>query len=85
MKFVQPMHDRLLVSRMPEPPKSIVITDADLYRYFKVIAIGPKVREVKPHDVVALPGVASAEPDHIIEEGQFIREADIGFIYRESR
>ena len=83
--MIQPMHDRLLVSRMPEPPKSIVITDAELYRYFKVVSIGPKVREVKVNDTVALPGVASAEPDHIIEEGQFIREADIGFIYRETK
>ena len=80
--MIQPMHDRLLVSRMPEPPKNIVLTDAEPFRYFKVISIGPKVREVRPHDIVALPGVASAEPDHITDEGQFIREADIGFIVR---
>ncbi len=81
--MIQPMHDRLLVSRLDGPPKSIILTNAEPYRYFKVIAIGPKVREVRPRDVVALPGVASEEPDHVIDEGQFIREADVGFIIRQ--
>lgn len=82
--MIEPLHDRLLVKRLPEPPSLIHLTDADAYRYFKVIAVGPKVREVKAGQVVALPGVASSEPDHIIAEGQFIREGDIGFTVREN-
>lgn len=73
------MGDRLLVKRLDGPPRNIVLTDADPYRFFKVIAVGPKVEEVKVGEVVALPGIASTDPDHIISEGQFIREGDIGF------
>lgn len=77
--MIQPMHDRLLVSRLAEPPKAILLIGREPYRYFKVLAIGPKVKEVQPGEIVALPGIASAEPDHEIEQAQFIREGDIGF------
>lgn len=82
--MIQPMHDRLLVKRLNAPPRQIVLTDAEPYRYFEVLAVGPKVIGVQVGDIAALPGVASEEPDHIIEEGQFIREADIGFTIQEN-
>lgn len=78
--MIEPTQDRILAERLPEPPRRIILTDAEAFRYFKVIAVGPKVREVKAGQTIALPGVASDYPDHIIEQGQFIREADIGFI-----
>lgn len=74
------MKDRLLVKRLTEPPRTVTITDRDAYRYFKVIAIGPKVDPfIRVGDVVGLPGIASKNPDLEIEEGQFIQYEDIGF------
>jgi len=80
--MIQPLQDRLLVELLPDPPRAITLTDAEKYRYFKVVATGPKVYEVKRGDIVALPGVGSTDPDHVIPEGQFVREGDVGFIIR---
>jgi co-chaperonin GroES (HSP10) len=76
---IQPMHDRVLLERLPAPQTRIVITDAEKHRKFKVLAVGPKCKEVKPKDVVVLPGVASDEPDHSERNMIIVREGDIGW------
>jgi hypothetical protein len=80
--LIQPLADRLLVRRLDQPPCRIMLTDREPYRVFRVVAVGPQVTEVSPGELVVLPGVASTEPDHEIPEGQFIREADIGWKLR---
>ena len=67
----------VLVERCPEQSR-IVLTDRDPSRIAKVIAVGPKCTEVKPGDIVCLPGIASTEPDFDFREAILIHEDDIG-------
>ena len=52
----------------------------------RVLSVGPAVREVKPGDVVNVPGAGNCYPDH--EDGTgigsrvLIREGDIAFVYQ---
>lgn len=89
--MIQPMHDRVLVERIPEPEGVIVIAEKfrDPSRMAKVIAVGPgKWRDgeffktsVKPGDTVHLPGIAAKIPDWDGSNAQIlIQEADIGAI-----
>jgi co-chaperonin GroES (HSP10) len=89
--MIQPLHDRVLVERIPEPEGLIVIAEKyrDPSRMAKVVAVGPGrwidgdfVRTaVKPGDVVHLPGIAAKIPDWDGSDGQIlIQEGDIGAI-----
>lgn len=84
--MIQPMHDRLLVKREYEKPKGLILAPdiaAKFDQYVRVLAIGPKVREVKVGDILALPGCALNEPDKIMPDGTiFVREEDGGFVIR---
>ena len=75
---VWPMHDRIVLERLPAPQRLIILTDAEKERKFKVIAVGPKCKEVKPGHIVVLPGVASNEPDYEAGSRIFAREEDVG-------
>ena len=74
------MHDRIVLERLPAPKRLIVLTDAEKERKFKVIAVGPKCKEVKPGQTVLLPGVASNEPDYEAGSRIFAREGDVGVL-----
>lgn len=88
--MIQPLHDRVLVERLPEPESTIIIPEKyrDPSRLAKVIAVGPgRWRDgefcrtsVKPGDVVHLPGIAAKIPDWDSGEQIMIQEADIGGI-----
>jgi len=91
MKMIQPLHDRVLVERIPEPEGTIVIAEKyrDPSRMAKVVAVGPGrwidgefcKTVVKPGDVVHLPGIAAKISDWDGSEGQIlIQEQDIGAI-----
>ena len=75
---IQPLHDRIVIERLPAPERLIILTDAEKERKFKVIAVGPKCKEVKPGQIVILPGVASDEPDYEAGSQIFAREGDVG-------
>lgn len=90
MERVQPLFDRVLVERLPEPEGAIIIPEKyrDPSRLARVIAVGPgRWRDgefcrtsVKPGDVVHLPGIAAKIPDWDSGEQIMIQEADIGAI-----
>ena len=89
---IEPMHDRVLVERLPEPGYSGLIYIPEVARKVavkcKVIAVGPGRWEdgvftktaVKPGDVVLVPGCGNTHPDW--QEGQqiLIQQNDIGAI-----
>lgn len=78
--LIQPTGSRVLVRRK-ESPSSIIITDAEKWRYVEVLAVGPNVTEVKPGQVVSMPGVGSNEPDWVFDDGTLlVQENDFGFI-----
>lgn len=76
-----PTTTRVLVKPIDPPEGLIIIPDRykETVRYAKVITVGPKVKEIKPGDVVSLPGVAASEPDYRINDLILVQEADIGF------
>jgi len=76
---IEPMGSRVLIERLPEPPHLIYLTDREKYRKFKVLAVGPKAKEVKVGDIVVLPGIAANEPDHDTGDAMLVMEADIGW------
>lgn len=78
----QPLHDRLLVRRIPEPPQLIYIPDIarENSKRAEVLAMGKKVRDVQIGDIVLLPGVASKYPDWEQSDLMLIQVADIGGI-----
>jgi co-chaperonin GroES (HSP10) len=77
--MIQPMGNRILVKRVHQNMR-ITLTDADKTRTAKVLAVGPKVVEVKAGDVVVLPGIASQFPDWEQKDTVLITEADVGLI-----
>jgi co-chaperonin GroES (HSP10) len=82
----QPLKDRVLIERLPEPERLITLTDAEKYRKFRVLAVGPKCFEVSKGDIVVLPGVAANEPDFDFGKQQLlVMEADIGWKIGEER
>ena len=76
--MIEPRHDRLVVTRVPEPPAVIHLTDAPASRRFKVIAVGPDVYDVSPGDTVLLPGIAAEQPDFADGKEALIQVGDIG-------
>ncbi len=88
MNDVEPMHDRVLVERLPETPE-ILLTDRPKAKICKVIAVGPgrwidgefSKTAVKPGDIVLVPGFGGQHPDYQLPDGTFlIHSADIGAI-----
>ena len=74
MRRIEPLHDRILVERIPDLSNRYII-EPDAYRsttrLAKVLAVGPGVwrdgifckTAVKPGDIVLLPGIAATMPD----------------------
>ena len=79
MRHLRPLKDRIWVERIEKPTK-VVLTDADPTKFAKVLAIGPKVYDLKPGDIVALPGIASSQPDWYDKTTMMIQQGDVGFI-----
>jgi co-chaperonin GroES (HSP10) len=77
--MIKPLRDVLVVERLPNPDRLIILTDAEPSRRFKVIAVGPKVTEVRVGDIVLLPGVAAEQPDLEVGKQLFVTEGDVGF------
>ena len=75
-----PTADRVLLERIKQKQGLVVLTDADLVREFKVIAIGPKVTDVKVGQLVVLPGIAAEEPDRKLGGYIIVSQQDIGAI-----
>ena len=79
MKHWQPMHDRVLVERIPPKPGFIILTDVQTIRWAQIIAIGPEVDPtLKVGDIVMLPGIAADEPDFVMGQQIIVQEGDIG-------
>ena len=88
----QPLHDRVLVRRLPEEKKQGLIIIPEVARkkavYAKVLAVGPGAwrdgyfckTAVKPGDVVLVPGAGNNYPDWEEDERLMIQEGDIGAI-----
>lgn len=91
-RTIEPMHDRVLVQRIPEPERKGLIILADVAKEqtkrAKVIAVGPGrwidgyfcKTAVKPGDVVLVPGAGNAYPDWEERDTILIQEGDIGAI-----
>jgi len=89
---IQPMHDRVLVERLPQPETIGRIIIPEVARAVavkcKVIAVGPGRWEdgvftktaVKPGDVVLVPGCGNTHPDWQAGQQILIQSADIGAI-----
>lgn len=89
MNAIEPMLDRILVERLPEPEGLIFLTDKAKPKICKVLAVGPgrwvdgvfTKTAVKPGDVVLIPGWGGEHPDYECEDGTFlIQSADVGAI-----
>ena len=86
---MQPTEDRILLQRIQEPERLVILTDAEPSRKFKVLAVGPgkwdeefgerRPLDVKAGDIVVLPGIAANEPDWEAEQKILVREGDIGW------
>ena len=50
----------------------------------RVLKVGPQVEDVKPGDVVGIPGVAKDYPDWERQEIFLITQGDIGWILSDS-
>jgi chaperonin GroES len=90
---VRPMHDRVLVERLPQEEKTsggiwIPETGRGMAMLCKVLAVGPGRWEdgvftktaVKPGDVVLVPGAGNRFPDWQAGQQILIQQADIGAI-----
>lgn len=79
---IQPLHDRILVLRIQEEPRSSLIWIPDIAqentKRAKVLAVGNEVKGVNPGDIVLLPGIASKHPDWEQSDIMLVQEADIG-------
>lgn len=76
----KPTADRVILERIKGKQGLVLLTDAELVREFRVIAIGPKVTEVKAGQIVVLPGVAAEEPDRKLGGYIIVTQDDIGAI-----
>ena len=64
MATLHPCGNRVLVTLMPDPPRSdllVVITSPSRAQRAKVVAIGPEVRDVKPGELVLVSRLAGQE------------------------
>ena len=78
-----PIRDRLLVKRLGPPVNRsgiIWIPDvaAENSKFAEVVAVGPKVRDIKPGDEILVPGAGFKYPDWEKSDYVMIQEADIG-------
>jgi len=90
--MIEPLHDRILVSRLVEDTRcgSIIIPDCarEKSKFAKVIAVGPGAwrdgefckTAVKPGDVVLVPGAGGKFPDWEDCDEILIQEGDVGAI-----
>lgn len=79
-RTIQPLKDRILVKRIADPYQSLIIVPDVVRENSKraeVLAVGPKVREVKPGDLVLCPGAGLKYPDWETLDFILIQEADV--------
>jgi len=88
----EPLHDRLLVERMPRETKKGVLYIPDVTQQdsalCKVLKVGPGVwrdgyfckTAVKPGDTVLVPGAGNKFPDWEAGQQILIQEGDVGAI-----
>lgn len=84
VKRFTPYGNRILVQRHEqEVIGSIIIPEAyrTKDRLAKVVAVGPKVRDVKKGDVVLIPGCALLHPDFEEDEYALITIDDVGGVH----
>lgn len=79
----QPLHDRVLIKRIPQVEGIIYIPDVarENSQMGEVKAMGKKVFGLKLGDVVLLPGIAAKYPDWEQSELILVKVADIGGIF----
>lgn len=79
------MRDRLLVQRLAREAKDGLVWIPDIATQnsskAKVLAVGEKVRDVKPGDVVLVPGAGNKYPDWEQLDYIMIQLADIGGVF----
>ena len=92
MRQIEPLHDRVLVERMPQVTHSGAIyipeTGRDIAIFCKVLAVGPGrwidgefcKTAVKKGDMVLVPGAGNKFPDWKDGEQIIIQSGDIGAI-----
>lgn len=81
-KHFRPLHDRILVKRIPTPGSSLILlTDEGKSHRAEIVSVGAKVTGLKPGDLVLLPGVAATYPDWEKSDYMLVREADVGGVY----
>lgn len=88
---IEPLHDRVLVERIPEPQGRIIVPDVarENSKKAKVLAVGPgkwvdgvfTKTAVKPGDIVLIPGAGNTYPDWEKRDTILIQEGDIGGIF----
>lgn len=76
--MIHPRGERILVTRIPDKPSIIHLTDAPASRKFTVLAIGPDVYDVNVGDTVLLPGLAADEPDFAKDKEALVHMNDVG-------
>src|SRR5205814_196165 len=86
--LLKPLHDRVLVKRLPEPELSVrrfKIWIPDIARentkFAEVISVGEQVKGVQVGDKILVPGIAAKLPDWEQQDIMLIQEADIGGIF----
>jgi len=93
-EYIEPMHDRVLVERLPVPELThdglLIIPEQarSIAVLCKVIAVGPGRWEdgvfcktaVKPGDTVLVPGCGNTHPDWQAGQQILIQQGDIGAI-----
>jgi len=83
MRQFQPLNDRLLVRRLPEPTKTLIYTPdiaQENSKLAEVMALGKKCYGLKVGDVVLLPGVAAKYPDWELSDLMLVQQGDVGGI-----
>lgn len=88
MPLIQPTDHRVLLRRVEREFSTVVLTDAEASRWFQVVACGPgkklkkggrRPMDVKPGDIVHLPGCGMDYPDWVDVDHIMVTEDDIGF------
>lgn len=83
LRQFQPLNDRLLVRRLPEPTKSLIYTPdiaQENSKLAEVMALGRKCYGLKVGDVVLVPGAGGKYPDWESADLMLIQQADVGGI-----
>lgn len=82
---IKPLHDRVFVERLERENTHGVIWIPDVATEnssrARVIAVGEKVKDIKPGDLVLVPGAGNKYPDWEKFDYIMIQQADIGGVF----